>query len=131
MIVDSSALMAVVLDEPDAARMLEAMLSDPHPQMSAANWVEAAIIVDSNRDTSLRARFDQLHMDLRLEIVPVSPEIALAARNAHQRFGRGHHSARLNYGDCFAYATASVLGQPLLFKGNDLSQTGIAAALPL
>lgn len=121
--------MAVILGEPDAQLMLDAMLSDPKPQISAANWVEAAIIVDSNRDTSLRARFDELHVDLRLEIVPVSPEIAMAARKAHQRFGRGHHPARLNYGDCFAYATALVLGQPLLFKGNDFAQTDIIPAL--
>jgi ribonuclease VapC len=128
-ILDSSAIMAVVLREPDADRLSLAMLEDPHPRMSAANWVEAAMIVDSNRDPVLRLRFEELTETLRVEIVPVSVEIARAARRAHQRYGRGQHPARLNYGDCFAYATASVLGESLLFKGNDFAQTDITPAL--
>ena len=129
MILDSSAIMAVVLREPDADRLSLAMLSDPHPRMSAANWVEAAMIVDSNRDPVLRLRFEELMDALRVEIVPVSTEIAKSARRAHQMYGRGQHRAKLNYGDCFAYATASVMGEKLLFKGNDFAQTDITPAL--
>jgi ribonuclease VapC len=129
-IFDSSAVMAVVLHEPEAERFSLAMLSAKAPRMSAANWLEAAIVVDSNRDPVLRERFDELSRALRVEIVPVTVEIAAAARRAHQRYGRGRHPARLNYGDCFAYATAQVLGEPLLFKGDDFPQTDIAPALP-
>ena len=121
--------MAVVLQEPDADRMSLTMLSTPHTRISAANWVEAAMIVDSNRDPVLRLRFEELMQALRVEIVPVSVEIARAARVAHQMYGRGQHKARLNYGDCFAYATAAVLGEPLLFKGQDFAQTDITPAL--
>jgi ribonuclease VapC len=128
-IVDSSALMALVLREPEAERFSAAMLADPTLHMSAANWVETAMIVDSNRDPVLRERFEELIAALGVQVVPVSVEIAQAARRAHQRYGRGHHPARLNYGDCFAYATAAVLGEPLLYKGGDFSQTDIESAL--
>lgn len=127
-ILDSSALMAIILREPEADRFSDAMLGS-HVSMSAANWMEAAMIVDSNRDPVLRLRFEELIDALHVKIVAVSPEIAVGARRAHQRYGRGHHAGRLNYGDCFAYATSAVLGEPLLFKGRDFSQTDIEPAL--
>lgn len=122
--------MAVVLREAEAEEFAGAMLAAQFPRMSAANWLETAIVVDSNRDPVLRERFDELNHTLRLQIVPVTAEIAEVARLAYQRFGRGHHPARLNYGDCFAYATAKVLGAPLLFKGRDFSQTDVEPARP-
>ena len=130
MIIDSSALMAVMLHEPEADCFTALMLADPGLRMSAANWLEVAIIVDGNRDPVLRERFAELTDTFRVEVVPVSLAIAHAARRAHELYGRGRHPARLNYGDCFAYATASVLGEPLLFKGQDFSQTDIRPALP-
>ncbi len=81
------------------------------------------------RPATIRARFETLLAKLNLDIVPVSVEQAAVARTAYLRFGRGNHPARLNYGDCFAYALAKVTGEPLLFKGNDFSQTDITPAL--
>jgi ribonuclease VapC len=120
--------MAIILREPEADSFSDAMLlSDV--SMSAANWVEAAMIVDSNKDPVLRVRFEELMELLQVKVLPVSVDIAHAARRAHQRYGRGQHPARLNYGDCFAYATAAVTGEPLLYKGRDFSQTDIKPAL--
>jgi ribonuclease VapC len=128
-IVDSSALIAVILQEPDESRFVEAMLRHGAPRISAANWLEAAMIIDSRKLPQGRIRFDDVVAQLGLEVVPVTAEIAARARRAHNEFGRGQHQAKLNYGDCFAYATASVLGEPLLFKGNDFAQTDITPAL--
>ncbi|MDE2005160.1 MAG: type II toxin-antitoxin system VapC family toxin [Rhodospirillales bacterium] len=128
MIVDSSALLAVVLKEPDEDRFARVMLAAPELQISAANWVEAAI-VSEGKHPSAAARFDDLARLLNLRIVPVSEEHAFAARRAWQSFGRGNHTAQLNYGDCFAYALSREAGKPLLFKGNDFARTDIEPAL--
>jgi ribonuclease VapC len=119
-IVDSSALLAIILNEEDEPAFASAMVDAGVLRMSAANWVEAAIIVDSYKDPAVRVRFDDLAGALRLRIEDVT---------AHNDFGRGHHRARLNFGDCFAYALAKRYGEPLLFKGNDFSQTDIEPAL--
>ena len=129
MIVDSSALLAVILNEPDEARLLEAMLDAPTLRMSAGNWLETAIIVDSHGNPRVQSRFEKLKDELRITIAPVTEAVAYQGRRAHQEFGRGHHPARLNYGDCFAYAEAAVSREPLLFKGNDFAQTDIEPAL--
>jgi len=129
MIVDSSALLAVILNEADEPRFAEAMIDAPTLRMSAANWVEAAIVVDSHKNPTAKVRFEDLTAELRLEIVPVTVEDAYRTRMAHNDFGRGHHPARLNFGDCFAYALAKQAREPLLFKGNDFSQTDIEPAL--
>ena len=128
MIVDSSALLAVVLKEPDEERFARALLGAPSLRISAANWVEAAIVADG-RHPSVAARFDDLARFLALDIVPVSVDQAQGARRAWQAFGRGNHAARLNYGDCFAYALAKEQGEPLLFKGGDFARTDIEPAL--
>ncbi|MBW4092983.1 MAG: type II toxin-antitoxin system VapC family toxin [Proteobacteria bacterium] len=128
MIVDSSALLAVVLKEPDEERFARALLGAPALRISAANWVEAAIVADS-RHPAVAARFDDLARFLALNIVPVSVDQAQGARRAWQAFGRGNHAARLNYGDCFAYALAKESGEPLLFKGHDFTRTDIEPAL--
>ena len=129
MIVDSSALLAVILNDADEPRFAAAMIDAPTLRMSAANWVEAAIIVDSHRNPTAVVRFDDLIDALHLEIVPVTVVDAYRSRAAHNDYGRGRHRARLNYGDCFAYALAKRTGEPLLFKGNDFSQTDIEPAL--
>ena len=90
---------------------------------------EAAIVVDSHRNPAAKVRFEDLVDALRLEIEPVTVEDAYRTRTAHSDYGRGHHRARLNYGDCFAYALAKRRGEPLLFKGNDFSQTDIEPVL--
>lgn len=129
MIVDSSALIAVILREPDEQVLAEAMLLHGAPKMSSANWLEAAMVIDSRRLPDGRIRFDDVIESLRIGIVPVTAEIAARARHAHLRFGRGQHRAKLNFGDCLAYATAMVLGEPLLFKGQDFVHTDIKPAL--
>lgn len=129
MIVDSSALLAVILNEDDEPRFAAAMIDASVLRMSAANWVEAAIVVDSHRNPMAQVRFEDLIDALRLEIEPVTVEDAYRTRAAYSDYGRGHHQARLNFGDCFAYALAKRRGEPLLFKGDDFSQTDIEPAL--
>jgi ribonuclease VapC len=128
-IVDSSALLAVILNEADEPRFAAAMVDAPTLRMSAANWVEAAIVVDSHRNPTAVVRFDDLIDALHLEIVPVTVVDAYRSRAAHNDYGLGRHRARLNDRDCFAYALAKRTGEPLLFKGNDFSQTDIEPAL--
>lgn len=128
MIVDSSALMAIVNDEPDAARLLHRAARGPC-RISAANWVEVGIVADA-RSARHGDRIDQIMAALQVEIVPVSVRQAEVARLAYLRFGRGSGSpARLNFGDCFAYALSVVAGEPLLFTGDDFTHTDVASAL--
>jgi ribonuclease VapC len=128
-ILDSSALLAVLLNEPDEPRFLAAMVDAPTLRMSAANWVEAAMVVDSRKSPRAKARFEDLVRELRVELVPVAVETAYLCRIAHGDYGRGNHPAKLNYGDCFAYALAKETREPLLFKGNDFAQTDVEPAL--
>lgn len=129
MIVDSSALLAVILNEEDEPRFAEAMIDADVLRISAANWVETAIIVDSHRNPGARVRFEDLGEVLGLRIEAVTAADAHRSRTAHNEYGRGHHPARLNYGDCFAYALAKRYDEPLLFKGTDFSQTDVEPAL--
>lgn len=129
MIVDSSALMAVILNEPEEARFAAALIDAPILRMSVANWVEAAIVVDSRKDPRSKARFEELQQVLKIELVPITLDQARRSRIAYADYGKGNHPARLNYGDCFAYALAKETGEPLLFKGTDFAQTDIEPAL--
>ncbi len=125
MIVDSSAIIAILQKEPEAARLGKAMSVDPECIVSAANWLEAGM--------NLFMRFGQQGVhDLRLlvsktplEIASVTPRQADLALRAFMKYGKGVHPARLNFGDCFAYALAKDTGEPLLFKGEDFTQTDI------
>ena len=131
MIVDSSALMAIVLKEPDGDAFLQALSRTRNRKISAATWVEVHMVVDSlNQNPAAKSRFEDLMERLKLEVVPVDADMAWAARRANQDYGKGCHPARLNFGDCFSYALAKQTGEPLLFKGNDFSQTDIVPALP-
>jgi ribonuclease VapC len=130
MIVDTSALIAILRDEPEAAACAEAIEAAPHRRMSAANFVEAAIVIDGSRDPVASRRFDDLVKEAKLVIEAVTEMQARIAREAYRDFGRASgHPARLNFGDCFAYALARATGEPLLFKGNDFLHTDIASAL--
>lgn len=130
MIVDSSALIAILRDEPDAADYANAVERMSPARLSAVNYVEAAAVIDGSRDPVASRRFDELIAAARLAIEPVTPEQARIARDAYRDFGRGSgHPARLNLGDCFAYALAKVSGEPLLFKGDDFSKTDLKSAL--
>lgn len=128
MILDSSAIMAVLEDEPDADRLLAAAAAGPC-RMSLATYVELGIVADS-RSTAHGFRLDRLLAVLDVTLEPVDAAQARIARAAYRRFGRGSGSpARLNFGDCFSYALAVVTGEPLLFTGNDFAQTDIPPAL--
>ena len=129
MIVDSSALLAIILGEPDAAAYGHALADARRCRMSAANWLEAAMVVDGRADPVLAQRFTDLIEASEIELVALTPQHAEVARNAWRRFGRGKHPARLNFGDCMAYALALSAREPLLFKGNDFSHTDVVPAL--
>jgi ribonuclease VapC len=130
-IVDSSALVAVAIEESLHERHLDAMLAATIIRMSAANFLEAAIVADRYPDPRAKVRFDDLVNRLGIIIEPVTPGQARIARDAHGRFGRGTgHPAKLNFGDCFAYALAKDFDEPLLFVGRDFAHTDIRPALP-
>ena len=130
MIIDSSTLLAVILKEAEARRFVAAMIDAPARRISAANWLETAMRVDNHADPVAARRFGELILELAIEIVPVSVQTAAVARRAHQRFGRtGQTKAKLNFGDCFAYPLANIIGESLLFKGDDFPHTDITPAL--
>ena len=129
MIIDSSAILAVVFREADGLRLLDAMSRAEHRRISAATWLETFVVLDRRQRPAGTLFVEQLLSLLKPEIVSVTEDQARVARAAYQVFGRGNHPARLNYGDCFAYALAKTTGEPLLFKGNDFSQTDIEPAL--
>ena len=130
MIVDTSAVIAVLKEESDAPRFLRALTISAEPRrMSAANYLEAAIVVDANRNPLLSRRFDDLIVQTEIRAEPVTLEQADVARAAYRDFGKGSgHLAQLNFGDCFAYALAKSMREPLLFKGDDFSHTDVAIA---
>lgn len=128
MIVDSSAIIAIVQGEPEAERFSRALV-DNEVRMSTANWLEAGIVVDS-RSATHQAHFEDALQIGQVELTPVTMEQARVAREAHRRYGRGSGSpARLNFGDCFAYALAITTGESLLYKGDDFTHTDIRSAL--
>jgi ribonuclease VapC len=125
-IIDTSALVAILRREGDAAALLEAIRSTRPRRISAATWLELGIVVDSARDPVASALLDELATALELTIEPVTEAQARIARTAYQQYGRGSGTgASLNYGDCFSYALAKELGEPLLFKGDDFARTDI------
>ena len=126
MIVDASALIAILRDEAEASACARAIEAASRRRISAANFVEAAIVIDAGHDPIASRRFDDLLREAQLEIEPVTEVQARIAREAYRDFGRGSgHPARLNFGNCFAYALARVTGEPLLFKGDDFTHTGV------
>jgi ribonuclease VapC len=129
MIVDSSALLSVLFGEDDWARFAGAIIDAERVRMSAASWFEAAMAVDRRGDPVAQGRFDQIVSEMNISVEPVTMEHAQIARRAWQIFGKGAHRARLNFGDCLTYGLAKSSGEPLLFKGNDFSQTDIEPAL--
>jgi ribonuclease VapC len=131
MIIDSSALVAILRNEPDAAACARAIEAAPRRRLSAVNFVEAAVVIDIARDPIASRRFDELLKEAEITVEPVTEAQARIAREAFRDFGRGSgHPAKLNFGDCFAYALAKASGEPLLFKGEDFSQTDVMAARP-
>lgn len=127
-VLDPSALIAYLKAEPEAARLEAAMLAASVLSLSASSLVEAGMIAERLRGGAGAADLDTLLVRLQVSIVPFTAEHADLARSAFRRFGKGHHRAGLNFGDCFSYALARALGEPLLFVGNDFSQTDVEVA---
>ena len=128
MIVDSSALLAVLLREPDSERYETAIATAAGCRMSAVNLLETSIGVEGRGGAAAGHELDTFLERAGIEPAPVTTEQVRVARIAWRRFGKGNHPARLNVGDCFAYALAKSAGEPLLYKGDDFSRTDIEAA---
>jgi ribonuclease VapC len=126
MILDTSAIVAVLQDEPEAESFALAVERNRPVRISAANWLEAAVVVDGNRSPALSRRFDEFMLQAGVEIEPVTARQAELAREAYRAYGRGSgHPAHLNFGDCFAYALAMERDEALLFKGKDFANTDV------
>jgi ribonuclease VapC len=129
MVIDSSALVAVLLGEPETERLTTALAADPVRCISALSVLETSIVLYRRKGAEAVAELDALLADLSIEIVPFDALQARAARVAYERFGKGLHPASLNLGDCCSYALASIRKQPLLYKGDDFPQTDLPAVV--
>ncbi len=129
MIVDTSAVLAILFAEDDAARYADAIAQADMRLISAANYLEAGIVVDSQISAAAGRQLDALISRAEIRVEAITREHADIARQAYLDFGKGNHAARLNFGDCFAYALSKAKGLPLLFKGNDYTKTVLASAL--
>jgi ribonuclease VapC len=130
-IIDTSALIAILRAEDDAADIALAIEKAQVRRISAANFLETAVVIDASRDPVASRRFDELVEAAELQVEAVTASQARIARDAYRDFGKGSgHKARLNFGDCFAYALAKATGEALLFKGDDFGHTDITPALP-
>ena len=131
MIVDTSALIAILRGEPEGEAFTHAIVAAFPAKMSAGTLLEAALVVDGLGDAVKSRRFDELVRTLGIDIVATSAQHVEIARAAYRDFGKGSgHPARLDFGDCFAYALASQTGEPLLFEGDDFIHTDLHPALP-
>jgi ribonuclease VapC len=129
-IVDASAILAILFDEPERGAFQRAIADAAGDHvMSPVNYLEASIKADDPRHPRKGVELDLLLSALSVTLAPVTLEQARLARSAYKRFGKRNHSARLNLGDCFAYALAKARGEPLLFKGSDFAQTDIESAI--
>ena len=129
MIIDTSAIVAILRAEPGARRLAEVIEAAPVRRISAATCVEIGAVIDAGRDPVASRLVDELLTTAAIVIEPVTADQAHIAREAYRDFGKGSgHPAGLNFGDCFAYALAKVTGEPLLFKGDDFAHTDVASA---
>jgi ribonuclease VapC len=128
-ILDTSALVAILVKEPDSGRYIEAISNAPRCRISAGNFIELSIVIEGQFGLEVLRQCDALIRRIGIVIEPVTVEQAHVARQAFSDFGKGHHPAALNFGDCFAYALAKVTSEPLLFKGEDFRKTDIVPAL--
>jgi ribonuclease VapC len=129
MILDTSPLVAILANEPDAEPYIQAISRAPHCRISAGNFIELSIVIQSQFGAEVLQQCDALFRRVGIVIEPVTVDQARLARQAFQDFGKGRHAAGLNFGDCFAYALAKTTREPLLFKGQDFSKTDVEAAV--
>jgi ribonuclease VapC len=127
MVIDSSAILAILFAEPDAKRYSDAIAEAATRLISAANLLEAGIFIDNQVNPA--AGSDRLVEQAEIVTVPVAAAQVAIARQADLDYGKGNHPAGLNFGDCFAYALVKATGEPLLFKGDDFSRTDLKSAL--
>jgi ribonuclease VapC len=125
-VIDTSAVVAILRMEREAARLAEAIEADQNRLMSAATLVETGLVIESRYGAAGGRELDVLIAKAGLSIEPVTAEQADVAREAWRRYGKGRHAAALNFGDCFSYALARTTGEPLLFKGDDFTQTDVS-----
>jgi ribonuclease VapC len=128
-IVDSSALIAILFKEADASGFAAALRDAPSRAVAAPTVVETAMVTEGRTGPAMGQELDELLGSMRAEIVPFTAEHAALARDAWRRYGKGRHPAGLNLGDCFSYALAKARNEPLLFKGDDFAQTDVKAAI--
>jgi ribonuclease VapC len=128
MVIDTSALIAILANEPDAELFETAIDADPVRLISAASVLETAIVAGARYGDIGGRELDLLLYKAEIQIVAVTPDQVDAGRQAFSAYGKGRHPAALNFGDCFSYALAKTSGEPLLFKGNDFSRTDVAIA---
>ncbi len=128
MVIDTSVIVAIACNEPEAADFERRIADDPIRLMSAATLVEAAMVIETRFGEAGAGELDLWLHKVGVEIVSLDAEQADLARRAWRRFGKGRHPAGLNYGDCFSYALTKVSGEPLLYKGNDFARTDLASA---
>jgi ribonuclease VapC len=126
MVIDTSALIAILSLEPEAARLAQAIEADPTRLISAVTLLEAGIIMEARLGAAGGKELDLLAAKAGLVVEPLTADQASIAREAWRRFGKGRHAAALNFGDCCSYALARATGEPLLFKGTDFANTDIA-----
>ena len=130
MVLDSSALMVLLYDEPETAAFVAMIAVAPRRLLSAASYLETAIVVTSRSGPAAVEKLDRLLDELSIEVISFNREQAALAITAYQQYGRGGgHAAGLNFGDCFTYALAKLVGEPLLFKGSDFVHTDLTAAI--
>ena len=129
MIIDTSAIIAILNDEPERRVFNEAIERSDICLLSAASFLEASIVIENNRGYEGLRDFDLWMATAGIELAPVDADQAQIARQAFRQYGKGRHPAALNFGDCFSYALAKATGFPLLFKGEDFTKTDIQAAL--
>lgn len=130
MVLDTSAVLAILFDEPDRRTFTEAIESAGRRMISAATLLESALVVEARRGEAAGRELDLLIHRAEIAVVPVDGEQVELARDAWRRYGKGRHEAALNFGDCFAYALAAAAAEPLLFKGGDFARTDVATVLP-
>jgi ribonuclease VapC len=130
MVLDTSALLAILQNEPERRAFNEAIEAADTRRISVGNFVEVSIVIEARFGDGGLRELDHYLERATIEIVPVDVEQGKVARRAFSRYGKGRHAAGLNFGDCFAYALAMAVGEPLLYKGSDFSQTDVAAYVP-
>ncbi len=125
MVIDTSAIVAIALNEPDPPEIEAQIANDSIRLISSATVLEAAMVLETRLGDAGGREFDLWLLKIGAEVVPVDAAQAEMARRAWRRYAKGHHSAALNYGDCFSYALAESRGEPLLFKGDDFAKTDV------